>query len=55
MVMIVWDFIQVFDSYVQFEESMIVVKMEIVLELGCEEEDDVDLELCLVCFEQFIS
>ncbi|EDL21925.1 XPA binding protein 2, isoform CRA_b, partial [Mus musculus] len=48
-------FTQVFDSYAQFEESMIAAKMETASELGREEEDDVDLELRLARFEQLIS
>ncbi|KAK2093546.1 Pre-mRNA-splicing factor SYF1 [Saguinus oedipus] len=55
MVMTVRDFTQVFDSYAQFEESMITAKMETTSELGHEEEDDVDLELRLAHFEQLIS
>nr|KAF6482656.1 XPA binding protein 2 [Molossus molossus] len=53
--MTVRDFTQVFDSYAQFEESMIAAKMETTSELGREEEDDVDLELRLARFEQLIS
>ena len=37
-VMTVRDFTQVFDSYAQFEESMIAAKMETASELGREEE-----------------
>lgn len=37
-VMTVRDFTQVFDSYAQFEESMIAAKMETSSELGREEE-----------------
>lgn len=36
--MTVRDFTQVFDSYAQFEESMIAAKMETSSELGREEE-----------------
>ncbi|XP_043446157.1 pre-mRNA-splicing factor SYF1 [Prionailurus bengalensis] len=54
-VMTVRDFTQVFDSYAQFEESMIAAKMETASELGREEEDDVDLELRLARFEQLIG
>uniref|UniRef100_A0A8C4M5Z0 Pre-mRNA-splicing factor SYF1 n=1 Tax=Equus asinus asinus TaxID=83772 RepID=A0A8C4M5Z0_EQUAS len=54
-VMTVRDFTQVFDSYAQFEESMIAAKMETASELGREEEDDVDLELRLARFEQLIA
>nr|XP_045010103.1 pre-mRNA-splicing factor SYF1-like [Jaculus jaculus] len=54
-VMTVWDFTQVFDSYAQFEESMIAAKMETTSELGREEEDAVDLELRLARFERLIS
>ncbi|ERE75486.1 pre-mRNA-splicing factor SYF1-like protein [Cricetulus griseus] len=50
-VMTVRDFTQVFDSYAQFEESMIAAKMETASELG----HDVDLELRLARFEQLIS
>lgn len=32
------DFTQVFDSYAQFEESMIAAKMETTAEMGKEEE-----------------
>ncbi|KAG8441223.1 hypothetical protein GDO86_006826 [Hymenochirus boettgeri] len=49
------DFTQVFDSYAQFEESVIAAKMETVSELGKEEEDDLDLELRLARFEQLIE
>uniref|UniRef100_A0A8C4M6H1 Pre-mRNA-splicing factor SYF1 n=1 Tax=Equus asinus asinus TaxID=83772 RepID=A0A8C4M6H1_EQUAS len=48
-------FEKVFDSYAQFEESMIAAKMETASELGREEEDDVDLELRLARFEQLIA
>uniref|UniRef100_A0ABM5FM17 Pre-mRNA-splicing factor SYF1 n=1 Tax=Pogona vitticeps TaxID=103695 RepID=A0ABM5FM17_9SAUR len=54
-VMTVRDFTQVFDSYAQFEESMIAAKMETTSEMGREEEDDVDLELRLARFEQLIT
>uniref|UniRef100_A0A8B9P1P7 XPA binding protein 2 n=1 Tax=Apteryx owenii TaxID=8824 RepID=A0A8B9P1P7_APTOW len=54
-VMTVRDFTQVFDSYAQFEESVIAAKMETVSELGKEEEDDVELELRLARFEQLIA
>ncbi|XP_053232251.1 pre-mRNA-splicing factor SYF1 [Podarcis raffonei] len=54
-VMTVRDFTQVFDSYAQFEESMIAAKMETSSEMGREEEDDVDLELRLARFEQLIT
>ncbi|XP_030401394.1 pre-mRNA-splicing factor SYF1 isoform X2 [Gopherus evgoodei] len=54
-VMTVRDFTQVFDSYAQFEESMIAAKMETTSELGQEDEDDVDLELRLARFEQLIT
>ncbi|XP_015680994.1 pre-mRNA-splicing factor SYF1 [Protobothrops mucrosquamatus] len=54
-VMTVRDFTQVFDSYAQFEESMIAAKMETTSEMGREEEDDVDLELRLARFEQLIA
>lgn len=37
-VMTVRDFTQVFDSYAQFEESMIAAKMETQSEMGHEEE-----------------
>lgn len=39
-VMTVRDFTQVFDSYAQFEESMIAAKMETASELGREEEGE---------------
>ena len=39
-VMTVRDFTQVFDSYAQFEESMIAAKMETSSELGREEEGE---------------
>lgn len=39
-VMTVRDFTQVFDSYAQFEESMIAAKMETTSELGREEEGE---------------
>ncbi|ETE73828.1 Pre-mRNA-splicing factor SYF1, partial [Ophiophagus hannah] len=54
-VMTVRDFTQVFDSYAQFEESMIAAKMETTSEMGREEDDDVDLELRLARFEQLIT
>lgn len=38
--MTVRDFTQVFDSYAQFEESMIAAKMETTSELGHEEEGE---------------
>lgn len=37
-VVTVRDFTQVFDSYAQFEESMIAAKMETTAEMGQEEE-----------------
>ncbi|KAM9313486.1 pre-mRNA-splicing factor SYF1 [Gastrophryne carolinensis] len=49
------DFTQVFDSYAQFEESVIAAKMETVSEMGKEEEDDLDLELRLARFEQLMD
>ncbi|KAM8973129.1 pre-mRNA-splicing factor SYF1 [Pelodytes ibericus] len=49
------DFTQVFDSYAQFEESVIAAKMETVSEMGREEEDDLDLELRLARFEALIE
>ncbi|XP_044134991.1 pre-mRNA-splicing factor SYF1 [Bufo gargarizans] len=49
------DFTQVFDSYAQFEESIIAAKMETVSEMGKEEEDDLDLELRLARFEQLME
>ncbi|XP_064355470.1 pre-mRNA-splicing factor SYF1 [Dromaius novaehollandiae] len=54
-VMTVRDFTQVFDSYAQFEESVIAAKMETVSELGKEEDDDVELELRLARFEQLMA
>uniref|UniRef100_A0A8C4M374 Pre-mRNA-splicing factor SYF1 n=1 Tax=Equus asinus asinus TaxID=83772 RepID=A0A8C4M374_EQUAS len=51
-VMTVRDFTQVFDSYAQFEESMIAAKMETASDSG---QDDVDLELRLARFEQLIA
>ncbi|XP_066563909.1 pre-mRNA-splicing factor SYF1 [Amia ocellicauda] len=54
-VVTVRDFTQVFDSYAQFEESMIAAKMETTAELGPDGEDDVDLELRLARFEQLIA
>lgn len=39
-VMTVRDFTQVFDSYAQFEESMIAAKMETTSEMGREEEGE---------------
>ncbi|XP_058026440.1 pre-mRNA-splicing factor SYF1 [Ahaetulla prasina] len=54
-VMTVRDFTQVFDSYAQFEESMIAAKMETNSEMGREEDDDIDLELRLARFEQLIT
>lgn len=38
--MTVRDFTQVFDSYAQFEESMIAAKMETTSEMGREEEGE---------------
>ncbi|KAE8619523.1 hypothetical protein XENTR_v10009831 [Xenopus tropicalis] len=49
------DFTQVFDSYAQFEESVIAAKMETVSDLGKEDDDDLDLELRLARFEQLIE
>ncbi|XP_040270668.1 pre-mRNA-splicing factor SYF1 [Bufo bufo] len=49
------DFTQVFDSYAQFEESIIAAKMETVSEMGKEEDDDLDLELRLARFEQLME
>ncbi|KAM3927342.1 pre-mRNA-splicing factor SYF1 [Leptodactylus fuscus] len=49
------DFTQVFDSYAQFEESIIAAKMENASEGGKEEEDDLDLELRLARFEQLME
>ncbi|XP_078091040.1 pre-mRNA-splicing factor SYF1 [Mustelus asterias] len=54
-VMTVRDFTQVFDSYAQFEESMIAAKMETTAEMGQTEDDDIDLELRLARFEQLIN
>ncbi|CAB1341445.1 unnamed protein product [Coregonus sp. 'balchen'] len=54
-VVTVRDFTQVFDSYAQFEESMIAAKMETTSELGKDEEEDIDLELRLARFEQLIA
>uniref|UniRef100_A0A8C6QD01 Pre-mRNA-splicing factor SYF1 n=1 Tax=Nannospalax galili TaxID=1026970 RepID=A0A8C6QD01_NANGA len=54
-VMTVRDFTQVFDSYAQFEESMVAAKMETASELGPEEDNDVDLELRLARFERLIG
>ena len=42
-VMTVRDFTQVFDSYAQFEESMIAAKMETASELGREEEGKLEV------------
>lgn len=41
-VMTVRDFTQVFDSYAQFEESVIAAKMETMAELGREEDGEGD-------------
>uniref|UniRef100_A0A672MV74 XPA binding protein 2 n=1 Tax=Sinocyclocheilus grahami TaxID=75366 RepID=A0A672MV74_SINGR len=54
-VVTVRDFTQVFDSFAQFEESMIAAKMENTSELGQDEEDDIDLELRLARFESLIT
>ncbi|XP_046893738.1 pre-mRNA-splicing factor SYF1 [Hypomesus transpacificus] len=54
-VVTVRDFTQVFDSYAQFEESMIAAKMETTSEMGKDEDDDIDLELRLARFEQLIA
>uniref|UniRef100_V9KGE2 Pre-mRNA-splicing factor SYF1 n=2 Tax=Callorhinchus milii TaxID=7868 RepID=V9KGE2_CALMI len=54
-VMTVRDFTQVFDSYAQFEESMIAAKMETTADMGQDEQDDIDLELRLARFEQLIN
>uniref|UniRef100_I3IZT4 Pre-mRNA-splicing factor SYF1 n=1 Tax=Oreochromis niloticus TaxID=8128 RepID=I3IZT4_ORENI len=54
-VVTVRDFTQVFDSYAQFEESMIAAKMETTAEMGQDENDDIDLELRLARFEQLIA
>ncbi|XP_059588408.1 pre-mRNA-splicing factor SYF1 isoform X2 [Alligator mississippiensis] len=53
-VMTVRDFSQVFDSYAQFEESMIAAKMETASELGKEDDDEVELELRLARFERLM-
>ncbi|XP_054043783.1 LOW QUALITY PROTEIN: pre-mRNA-splicing factor SYF1, partial [Rissa tridactyla] len=53
--MTVRDFSQVFDSYAQFEESVIAAKMETVAELGKEEDEEVELELRLARFEQLMA
>lgn len=44
-VVTVRDFTQVFDSYAQFEESMIAAKMETTAEMGQEEEGLYELAL----------
>ncbi|KAG9488660.1 hypothetical protein GDO78_004942 [Eleutherodactylus coqui] len=49
------DFTHVFDSYAQFEESIIAAKMETISEMGKEEDDDLDLELRLARFEKLIE
>uniref|UniRef100_A0A672R6Q4 Pre-mRNA-splicing factor SYF1 n=1 Tax=Sinocyclocheilus grahami TaxID=75366 RepID=A0A672R6Q4_SINGR len=54
-VVTVRDFTQVFDSYAQFEESMIAAKMETTSELGQDEDGDIDLELRLARFELLIT
>ncbi|KAK1153693.1 pre-mRNA-splicing factor SYF1 [Acipenser oxyrinchus oxyrinchus] len=54
-VVTVRDFTQVFDSYAQFEESMIAAKMETTSELGQNQDEDIDLELRLARFEQLIN
>uniref|UniRef100_A0A8C2ES27 Pre-mRNA-splicing factor SYF1 n=1 Tax=Cyprinus carpio TaxID=7962 RepID=A0A8C2ES27_CYPCA len=48
-------FEKVFDSYAQFEESMIAAKMETTSELGQDEDGDIDLELRLARFELLIT
>ncbi|XP_031723897.1 pre-mRNA-splicing factor SYF1 [Anarrhichthys ocellatus] len=54
-VVTVRDFTQVFDSYAQFEESMIAAKMETTAEMGKDEDEDIDMELRLARFEQLIA
>jgi pre-mRNA-splicing factor SYF1 len=49
------DFSQVFDAYVQFEESMINARMETVGDMGPSEDDDLDLELRLARFEELMD
>jgi pre-mRNA-splicing factor SYF1 len=49
------DFSQVFDAYVQFEESMIHAKMETVADMGPSGDDDLDLELRLARFEELMD
>lgn len=51
-VVTVRDFTQVFDSYAQFEESMIAAKMETTAEMGQDEDGvfgliDIDNSLCV--------
>ncbi|XP_074714077.1 pre-mRNA-splicing factor SYF1 isoform X2 [Strix uralensis] len=53
-VMTVRDFTQVFDSYAQFEESVIAAKMETAAELGRDEDEAVELELRLARFERLM-
>jgi len=47
-VVTVRDFTQVFDSYAQFEESMIAAKMETTSEMGQEEEGTWRLVLFII-------
>lgn len=47
-VMTVRDFTQVFDSYAQFEESVIAAKMETMAELGREEDGEGDTAVATV-------
>ncbi|TNN43806.1 Pre-mRNA-splicing factor SYF1 [Liparis tanakae] len=54
-VVTVRDFTQVFDSYAQFEESMIAAKMETTAEMGKSEDEDIDMELRLARFEELIA
>ncbi|EDV28130.1 uncharacterized protein TRIADDRAFT_21689, partial [Trichoplax adhaerens] len=49
------DFGQVFDAYAQFEEGMLNAKMEATAELGPSTDDDIDIELRLMRYEELID
>lgn len=59
IVMIVWDFIFIFDLYIEFEEFIIGVLMEVVLirvEKGIEDEDvDYEFDIRMMCFEYLMD
>ncbi|NXN97695.1 SYF1 factor, partial [Rhinopomastus cyanomelas] len=54
-VVTVRDFSQVFDSYSQFEESVIAARLETAAQLGPEDDEEVELELRLARFERLMA